>query len=110
LPGPPDCSLDCRRTGHSSPSGRAGGCPESLDRKARHLTVVGKRNKLRVIGLKPFGGAVIFQSVPPGIAKAPLFRHGKGERRANLSSRFASLNSGARRRQIRTSSASASTI
>jgi integrase/recombinase XerD len=50
-----------------------------------------KRNKLRVIDLNPFGGAVIFESVPPGIAKAPLFWHGKGERCANVSSRFASL-------------------
>jgi hypothetical protein len=36
-----------------------------LDRKARRLTVVGKRNKLRVIDLNPFGGAVIFESIPP---------------------------------------------
>jgi hypothetical protein len=48
----------------------------------------GKRNKLRVIGLNPFGGAVILV-IPPGIAKAPLFLHRKGERHANVSSRFA---------------------
>jgi integrase/recombinase XerD len=53
------------------------------------LTVVGKRNKLRVIDLEPFGGDAIFGSLPEGIANAPLFWHGKGERYANVSSRFA---------------------
>jgi integrase/recombinase XerD len=60
-----------------------------LDRKAQRLTVVGKRNKLRVIDLAPFGGTAIFDALPHGIAKAPLFWHGKGERYANVSSRFA---------------------
>jgi hypothetical protein len=76
-----------------------GACPEELAvpcicssiARARRLAVVGKRNKLRVIDLNPFGRAVIFESIPPGIAKAPLFWHRKGERCANVSSRFASL-------------------
>jgi hypothetical protein len=65
-----------------------------LDRKAQRLTVVGKHNKLRVIDLNPFGGAAIFASIPPGIAKAPLLWHGKGERYANVSSRVGGGRSG----------------
>jgi integrase/recombinase XerD len=69
----------------------AGACHLHLDRKAKRVTVVGKRNKLRVIDLEldlePFGGSAIFDSLPEG--NAPLFWHGKGERYANVSSRFA---------------------
>lgn len=60
-----------------------------LDRKAKRLTVVGKRNKLRVIDLEPFGGAAIFEGLPAGVANAPLFWHGSGERYENVASRFA---------------------
>lgn len=42
-----------------------------------------------MIDLEPFGGAEIFDALPEGIANAPLFWHGKGERYANVSSRFA---------------------
>jgi integrase/recombinase XerD len=35
-----------------------------LDRKAGRLTVVGKRNKLRVIDLTPMGGTDIFNKIP----------------------------------------------
>jgi hypothetical protein len=58
----------------------AGACHLHLDRKAKRLTVLGKRNNLRVIDLEPFGGSAIFDSLPEGIANAPLFWHGKGER------------------------------
>jgi integrase/recombinase XerD len=37
----------------------AGACHLHLDRKAKRLTVVGKRNKLRVIDLEPFGGSTL---------------------------------------------------
>lgn len=60
-----------------------------LDRKAGRLTLVGKRNKLRVIDLAPFGGLEIFLSLPEGIANGYLFWHGNGERYSNVSSRFA---------------------
>lgn len=60
-----------------------------LDRAAKRLTVIGKGNKLRVIDLEPFGGAAIFDGLPEGIAKAPLFWHGNGERYENIASRFA---------------------
>jgi hypothetical protein len=56
----------------------AGASHLHLDRKAKRLTVVGKRNKLRVIDLDPFGGAAIFDSLSEGIANAPLFWHGNG--------------------------------
>ena len=69
----------------------AGASHLNLDRKAKRLTVVGKRNKLRVIDLTPFGGAEIFEALPEGIANAPLFWHGNGQRYANVSSRFAAL-------------------
>lgn len=60
-----------------------------LDRKGKRLTVIGKGNKLRVIDLGPLGAAAIFDSLPEGIAKAPLFWHGKVQRYRNVSSRFA---------------------
>lgn len=60
-----------------------------LDRKGKRLTVIGKGNKLRVIDLTPLGGSAIFDVLPEGIAKAPLFWHGSGQRYRNVSSRFA---------------------
>jgi hypothetical protein len=51
-----------------------------LDRRAKRLTVVGKRNKLRVIDLEPFGGHRDFRFATG--ANAPLFWHGNGERYA----------------------------
>lgn len=62
-----------------------------LDRKARRLTVIGKRNKLRVIDLSPFDAYAVFDRIPEGVGKAPLFWHGAGERYENVSSRFAYL-------------------
>ena len=35
-----------------------------LDRKAKRLTVVGKRNELKVLDLASFGGAEIFEALP----------------------------------------------
>lgn len=61
----------------------------NLDRKGRRLTVIGKGNKLRVIDLTPFEGWRIFDGLPEGIARAPLFWHGSVERYLNVSSRFA---------------------
>lgn len=67
----------------------AGAVHGSLDRAAKRLTVIGKGNKLRVIDLAPCGGAAIFDSLPEGIANAPLFWHDKSERYENVASRFA---------------------
>lgn len=62
-----------------------------LDLKGRRLTVIGKGNKLRVIDLTPFDGFAVFERLPPGIAKAPLFRTEDGNRFQNVSSRFAGM-------------------
>ncbi len=69
----------------------AAGLRRHLDLKAKRLTVVGKRNKLRVIDLEPFGGVEIFAKLPEGIGNAPLFWHDNGERYANVASRFAAF-------------------
>jgi integrase/recombinase XerD len=69
----------------------AGSCHDQLDRRAGRLTVIGKRNKLRVIDLSLFGGNVVFANLPGGIGRTPLFWHGANERYANVSSRFARL-------------------
>lgn len=61
----------------------------NLDLPARRLTVIGKRRKLRVIDLEPFGGVAILEKLPPGVASAPLFWHGTALRFDNISSRFA---------------------
>jgi integrase/recombinase XerD len=62
-----------------------------LDLKARTLTIIGKGNKLRVIDLAPFGGVEVFAALPPGIAKAPIFRTGEGRRFANVASQIATI-------------------
>jgi integrase/recombinase XerD len=67
----------------------AGARHSYLDRKGKRLTVIGKGNKLRVIDLVPFDGVAVFDALPEGIANAPLFWHGKGERYENIASRFA---------------------
>jgi integrase/recombinase XerD len=67
----------------------AGAKHSYLDRRGKRLTVIGKGNKLRVIDLVPFDGFAIFDALPPGVANAPLFWHGNGERYENIASRFA---------------------
>lgn len=63
---------------------------ENLDLTNRRLTVVGKGRKLRVIDLEPFGAVAVFEHLPPGDGKAPLFRRPPGDGNHNLSSRFSS--------------------
>jgi integrase/recombinase XerD len=60
----------------------------NLDRAGKRFTVVGKDRKLRVIDLTPFDGWKVFEVLPPGIARAPLFWHDGGERYRNVASRF----------------------
>ena len=85
---------------HLVAAARATGCRQNeliaarcaqLDLKAKRLTLIGKGNKLRVIDLTPFGGAEIFAALPAGIAKAPLFRTGEGNRFANIASQLAAI-------------------
>jgi integrase/recombinase XerD len=44
----------------------AGARHSQLNLETKRLTVIGKRNKLRVIDLEPFGGVEVFAALPPG--------------------------------------------
>jgi integrase/recombinase XerD len=59
---------------------------------SRQLTVIGKRGKIRVVDLEPFGAFDLFHGLPtaPSI-KQPLFWHGTGKHYRNVSSRFRNL-------------------
>jgi integrase/recombinase XerD len=76
------------------------GCRQSELVKSKHahlnharqeFTVIGKRNKLRTISLKPFGGYEVFRSLPPALGGAWIFWHDNGQSYANVSSRFRAL-------------------
>jgi integrase/recombinase XerD len=49
-----------------------------IDHARKQMTVVGKRNKLRVIDLVPFDGYEFFTALPPFIGKPFLFWHDQG--------------------------------
>jgi integrase/recombinase XerD len=49
-----------------------------LDHARKQLTVVGKRNKLRVIDLVPFDGYEFFTALPAYVGKPHLFWHDQG--------------------------------
>jgi integrase/recombinase XerD len=69
----------------------AGAERRQYDCERKQLTVIGKGKKRRVVDLEPFDGLRIFECLPAAVGKAALFWHGKGERYANVSSRFAAL-------------------
>jgi integrase/recombinase XerD len=50
-----------------------------LDHGHKQLTVIGKRNKLRVIDLKPFEGYEFFTALPAYVGKPFLFWHDEGQ-------------------------------
>jgi integrase/recombinase XerD len=50
-----------------------------IDHTRKQLTVIGKRNKLRVIDLMPFGGYEYLIALPAFVGKPHLFWHDKGE-------------------------------
>ena len=50
-----------------------------LDHTRKQLTVIGKRNKLRVIDLVPFEGYESLTALPAFVGKPHLFWHDKGE-------------------------------
>jgi integrase/recombinase XerD len=63
----------------------------AINHERHELTVIGKGNKLRVIGLD-YGGAYELLRGLPTYAKSPwLFWHDEGEPYRNLSSRFAAI-------------------
>jgi hypothetical protein len=67
----------------------AGACHLHLDRKAKRLTVLGKRNKLRVIDLEPFGGSAIFDSRGDRQCSPILARQGRASRFALFTNELA---------------------
>jgi integrase/recombinase XerD len=63
----------------------------NLDHTRRELTVIGKGNKLRVIGLDYGGGYELLRGLPARVGCKWLFWHDAGAPYKNLSSRFAAI-------------------
>lgn len=59
-----------------------------LDQARKQLTLIGKRNKLRVIDLDGWGYDEVFKSLPVSIGGAFLFWHHQGEPYRTLSGQF----------------------
>jgi hypothetical protein len=59
--------------------------------KRRELTVIGKGNKLRVIGLDYGAGYELLRGLPARVGCKWLFWHDAGAPYKNLSSRFAAI-------------------
>jgi integrase/recombinase XerD len=62
-----------------------------IDHTHRQLTVIGKRNKLRVIDLVPFDGYQFFKALPAYVGKPWLFWHDDGEPYASFAPTFHKL-------------------
>ena len=62
-----------------------------LDHTRKQLTVIGKRNKIRVIDLVPFEGYEFFTALPAFVGKPFLFWHDKGEPYASFAPTFNKL-------------------
>jgi integrase/recombinase XerD len=62
-----------------------------LDNDRKQLTIVGKRNKLRVIDLRPFEGYEFFTALPAYIGSPFLFWHDDGQRYASFAPTFNKL-------------------
>jgi integrase/recombinase XerD len=62
-----------------------------IDHAHRQLTVIGKRNKLRVIDLTPFDGYESFSALPAYVGKPFLFWHDEGERYSSFAPTFHKL-------------------
>jgi integrase/recombinase XerD len=61
---------------------------DQLDHTRRQLTVIGKRNKRRVINLDPFNGYEVFDSLPSYVNGDHLFWHDEGQPYANFASNY----------------------
>jgi len=66
---------------------------ENVDHDRHQLTIIGKRERLRVIDLEPFGGYDLFRSMPAYAdrRRQHLFWHGDGDPYLNLSSNFTAV-------------------
>jgi integrase/recombinase XerD len=62
-----------------------------IDHARKQMTVIGKRNKLRVIDLVPFEGYEFFTALPAFVGKPFLFWHDKGEPYASFAPTFNKL-------------------
>jgi integrase/recombinase XerD len=62
-----------------------------IDHGRKQITVIGKRNKLRVIDLVPFDGYQFFAALPAYVGKPFLFWHDKGEPYASFAPTFGKL-------------------
>jgi integrase/recombinase XerD len=62
-----------------------------IDHARKQMTVVGKRNKIRVIDLVPFEGYEFFAALPAFVGKPFLFWHDKGEPYASFAPTFNKL-------------------
>jgi integrase/recombinase XerD len=60
----------------------------AINHEHKQLTVVGKRNKLRVIDLRPYGGYKLISELPAHIKSDFLFWHDDGEPYRNVASHF----------------------
>jgi integrase/recombinase XerD len=62
-----------------------------IDHARRQFTVIGKRNKLRVIDLAPFDAYEFFTALPAFVGKPFLFWHDKGEPYSSFAPTFNKL-------------------
>jgi integrase/recombinase XerD len=62
-----------------------------IDHARKQLTVIGKRNKLRVVDLLPFDGYESLTALPAFVGKPFLFWHDKGEPYASFAPTFNKL-------------------
>ena len=62
-----------------------------IDHARKQMTIIGKRNKLRVIDLAPFGGHEFFAALPAYVGKPFLFWHDDGVPYASFAPTFAKL-------------------
>ena len=64
---------------------------DSVDHDRRQMTIVGKRNKRRIIDLHPFGAYSLISALPAYATKPLLFWHSDGENYKNFASQFAAI-------------------
>jgi integrase/recombinase XerD len=62
-----------------------------IDHGRKQITVIGKRNKLRVIDLVPFDGYQFLDALPAFVGKPHLFWHDKGEAYTSFAPTFHKL-------------------
>jgi integrase/recombinase XerD len=64
---------------------------DDIDHDRRQMTLVGKRRKLRVISLDPYGGYEMICGIPAYAHSPLLFWHSNGQAYKNFASQFAAI-------------------